>query len=66
MGALTGKSRYDYSLEGEEWCRGCVFEFRFDACPHDVERCKKVMRRLDYDESVYEYWRRTRGKQGGG
>jgi len=42
---------YDYSLEGEEWCKGCVFESRFSVCPHDVEHCKEVMKDLENEVS---------------
>ena len=34
------------STMNNERCKGCVFEYRYSACPHDVERCKKVIREL--------------------
>ena len=37
----------DMLEEKYEWCRGCVFEYRFKACGHDVENCKKVMGELE-------------------
>ena len=33
----------------DTWCVGCVFEFRYCACGHDVDTCKEVIKALEED-----------------